>query len=675
MKMNIFSRVLIMVVVTVMITSAGVFWTSKYFMDEAFDVESREAINSAKGVVESHVENLRTRFLHDGLLVAANQRLTEAVLAENRDVARAVLAKTMTDTAAHFVTVCDRQGVVLARSHSDKVGDNVASQPNVAKALGGEPNVGIETGSVIKFSLRSACPIVHDGRVVGAVQLGVSLSETGFVDAIKAFSGLEVTLFEGDTRLTTTLVRDGKRVVGTKMDNPAVLDAVLAKGGVFLQKNTIFGKDYETAYWPIVDVSGAVKGMYFIGKPLDHIVATKRGVTVATVGVSLGLAVIMICVGAWFALSLSRPISRATAFAATVAEGNLEETLMISDQGEIGVLANALRTMVANLKDMIAQAQAKTMEAEDKSRQAEEAKSEAEAARRQAEEARHEGMLDAASRIELIVERVTSASEQLAAQIEQSSRGSEIQRQRMAEASAAVEEMNASVLEVARNASDAASNAEETREQAQQGAGVVRTVIAAINDVQALAAHMKESLGKLGDQATGIGRIMDMISDIADQTNLLALNAAIEAARAGDAGRGFAVVADEVRKLAEKTMSATKEVGEAIGGIQARATENIGRMGQTEESVRRSTHLAEEAGDALVRIVGRAESTADQVRAIATASEEQSAVTEEINRTTEDVNHVATETAEAMVQSAQAVADLARMSQDLRKLVDELKRA
>ncbi len=105
------------------------------------------------------------------------------------------------------------------------------------------------------------------------------------------------------------------------------------------------------------------------------------------------------------------------------------------------------------------------------------------------------------------------------------------------------------------------------------------------------------------------------------------------------------------------------------------ATENISRMGQAEESVRKSTALAEEAGGALIRIVSRAESTADQVRAIATASEEQSAASEAISRSTDEVNRVAGETAEAMEQSAQAVTDMARMAQDLRKLVDELKSA
>uniref|UniRef100_UPI00048F6934 methyl-accepting chemotaxis protein n=1 Tax=Desulfocurvus vexinensis TaxID=399548 RepID=UPI00048F6934 len=155
----------------------------------------------------------------------------------------------------------------------------------------------------------------------------------------------------------------------------------------------------------------------------------------------------------------------------------------------------------------------------------------------------------------------------------------------------------------------------------------------------------------------------------------LALNAAIEAARAGDAGRGFAVVADEVRKLAEKTMHATQEVGNAIGAIQDSTKKSIHSMEQTAGVVGDSTRLASEAGQSLVEIIRIIEGTADQVRAIATASEEQSAASEQINRGTEEINRISSETAEAMNQSALAMQDIARLSDQLRNLIDELKSA
>ena len=286
--------------------------------------------------------------------------------------------------------------------------------------------------------------------------------------------------------------------------------------------------------------------------------------------------------------------------------------------------------------------------------------------------AQNEMIADAARQASDVSDLMASAAAQLSAQIEQSSRGSEVQRQRVQETATAVEEMNATVLEVAKNASAAAERSAEAGRKAKDGAEIVTQVVSAIGTVQREAAGLKENMGTLGRQAEDIGKIMGVISDIADQTNLLALNAAIEAARAGEAGRGFAVVADEVRKLAEKTMNATKEVGEAIGGIQSGARETVARMEAAVSAVEQATALSGKSGAALGEIVELVENAGDQVRSIATASEEQSAASEEINRSVNEINAIASEMADGMEQSARAVSDLAGQAQTLNDLIARL---
>jgi methyl-accepting chemotaxis protein len=184
---------------------------------------------------------------------------------------------------------------------------------------------------------------------------------------------------------------------------------------------------------------------------------------------------------------------------------------------------------------------------------------------------------------------------------------------------------------------------------------------------------LRRSMDELGAEAEGVGRVVEVITDIADQTNLLALNAAIEAARAGDAGRGFAVVADEVRKLAERTMAATQEVTHSIGSIQQSAKANIKGTEKAAASVGESREKARVSGEALLEIVGMVESTADQVRSIATAAEEQSATSEEIASSTDDINRIAMETAQVMTESAKAVSDLAMQAQALREIIEHMR--
>jgi methyl-accepting chemotaxis protein len=289
-------------------------------------------------------------------------------------------------------------------------------------------------------------------------------------------------------------------------------------------------------------------------------------------------------------------------------------------------------------------------------------------------EAQNSKIAEAAMRATAISEQVSSASEELAAQIDESSKGAGEQRNLVGETATAMEQMNASVLEVARNASGAAEMAEEARAKAKEGADVVERAIRVITRVSDQAKSLKADMSRLGTHAEGIGTIMGVISDIADQTNLLALNAAIEAARAGDAGRGFAVVADEVRKLAEKTMVATNEVGKSIATIQESAKANIASTDEATRSIAESTELAAASGAALKEIVRMVEQTADQVRNIATASEEQSAASEQISRSTDTVNRIATEMADSMDQSAQAVTELARIAGELRNIIEAIQK-
>lgn len=357
--------------------------------------------------------------------------------------------------------------------------------------------------------------------------------------------------------------------------------------------------------------------------------------------------------------------------ATEIADGNLNVTFK-TFQGDGGVYGVLIK-MVKNLKDKIAEADSKSAEAAKEAQAAREATELADEATKKAERAKAEGMLQAAEQLESVVEIVTSASEQLSAQIEQSSRGTEEQTNRIGETATAMEEMNATVMEVAKNASNAASTADQAKVKAEEGSKVVSQVVQGIEQVQHQSEEMKNDMGNLGKQAEGIGQILNVISDIADQTNLLALNAAIEAARAGEAGRGFAVVADEVRKLAEKTMTATKEVGAAIRGIQEGTKKNIDNVERSGKRIEEVTKLANNSGESLREIVSLAEVTTDQVRSIATASEEQSSASEEINRSIEDVNRVSIETADAMRQSAQAVGELANQAQVLKRLIDEMK--
>ncbi len=284
----------------------------------------------------------------------------------------------------------------------------------------------------------------------------------------------------------------------------------------------------------------------------------------------------------------------------------------------------------------------------------------------------YQNMQNIAVELEQVASITSSASEQLSAQIELSENGAQDQADRVATTATALEEMNATVLEIARNAGTTSDSASNVRSEASAGSESMQECVKAMHEVKEESLKLQTEMGVLSEHAQAINEIMNVISDIADQTNLLALNAAIEAARAGEAGRGFAVVADEVRNLAEKTMTSTTDVGNAISAIQKSTADNTRLVVDAVEKIERVTEMVSGAGEALLGIVQLADTTADQVRAIATASEEQSATSEEITQSVDSINNIAKETTNNMQEARKAVDEVVNQTHVLSQLIEQL---
>ena len=669
MRVSISTKVMTLVIASVVATVAIIQCVAFTSVRNGYEAITGQAVRSYLNVFNRQVGDYKETYLDMARTQASRPNIVDGILTGNTDRLRELGKVVLSGGKVDLVVFTDAKANVVARAHTDKLGDNIGNQEGVKRALAGESVSLFEPGNTVGFSLRAYAPVKKDGVVVGVVIIGQDVANnTALVDSIKRDLGAEATIFFGETRVSTSLVTDGKRAVGTKLDNQAIIEAVLRQGKTYLGENRIFGREFRTAYEPLKN-GEAIVGMVFIGLDITNALADRDAIITQIGLAGLGSMVVFAVLSWLFARLLTRPLLACMEFARAVSKGETNQALDVSRKDETGVLAKALTVMAGDIRYRMEEAAQAKANAESEAQRARAETAKADEACRMAENAKVEGMIHAAGRIESVVEGVTASSEQLATQIEQSSRGAEDQSKQVAEAAGSMDQLNSTVLEVANNASQAADSADAARAKAEEGAAVVDAVVKGIATVADQARSLKDDMGALGLKAEGIGAIMDVISDIADQTNLLALNAAIEAARAGDAGRGFAVVADEVRKLAEKTMTATKEVGAAIKGIQDGTQQNVAGFDKAVQNDEAATTMARRSGEALTAIVGLVEVVADQVRSIATAAEEQSAAAEEIGRTVDRINRISGETAQAMHASAAAVDSLAGQAKNLHGLV------
>ena len=283
--------------------------------------------------------------------------------------------------------------------------------------------------------------------------------------------------------------------------------------------------------------------------------------------------------------------------------GDLDQTIEVHRNDEVGVLADNFNKLIVHLKEMasvsaaIAEGQL-SVSVQPRSQQDTMAKAFARMMQglrelvRQVRDSASQvasgaGQMAAASdesakvsvQAASAIDEVTSTMHEMSINVQNVVKNTQVQASSVAETSASIDEMVTSIQRVADTARllvDISHNA--PGEEAQTGMTTMDKATEGLNRTSKAIQASAEIIDVLGRRADDIGKIIEVIDDLAEQTNLLALNAAIEAARAGEHGLGFAVVAEEVRKLAEKSTQSTKEISELSSGIQKEAREAVNNM-------------------------------------------------------------------------------------------------
>jgi methyl-accepting chemotaxis protein len=283
----IFIFILSVILVVVLVVFLSVRFTS--FSEILINEKLAANTNSLK----MYLDDSRANTEAAAVSMALDTQVIEAI--KNRDTERllALFSRKMDVYRINNYIICDSQRIVLARTHDpESFGDTITDQQTINSALSGTVSSYFEAGTHALISVRTGAPVYdNDGTLVGVVSAGVRLDTFEAVDKLKQLFKSEVTVFSGNTRIATTITRDGNRIIGTKLD-PQIAEIVIGGKQEYSGDAIILDEKYKTFYQPLVNAQGEVFAVIFLGMPMAEMNSQKNYSVAA--GIIIGLAELLV---------------------------------------------------------------------------------------------------------------------------------------------------------------------------------------------------------------------------------------------------------------------------------------------------------------------------------------------------------------------------------------------
>jgi methyl-accepting chemotaxis protein len=256
---------------------------------------------------------------------------------------------------------------------------------------------------------------------------------------------------------------------------------------------------------------------------------------ISNIVAALAAILVGLIIGWVFTRNFTKDFRELTATTEIISQGDLSQYIEISHKkifpDETVDLANSVNRMLGSLRDLVAHIKRTSVQ-----------------------------VSESAQGLSSSAEEINASTEEIASTIEQISRGAEHQAELVDKTSNIIKGIAKKIERVAETARDLSASSSQSQEEAGSAGKMVdnamERMLTVFNNMESIGKNMLD----FSEKAKEIGKIVEVIRNVAHQTNLLALNATIEAARAGEYGRGFAVVADEIRKLSETTTKFAEEI-------------------------------------------------------------------------------------------------------------------